>query len=50
MNMMVFKIIGILKNTPRNTKRNSNVTSRDLNRVSKSRIPTREKNKIWLVV
>lgn len=49
MNMMVFKIIGILRNTLRNTKRNSNVTSR-AEVESNSRISTREKKKIWLVV
>lgn len=50
MNMVVFKIIGIFRNSLRNIKRNSNVSSRGLTRLSKCRISTRGKNKIWLVV
>lgn len=41
--MMVFKIIERLGNTSRNTKMNSNVKSKGLNRVSESRISLQEK-------
>lgn len=47
---MVLKIIGILTKSLRNTKRNSNVKSKGLNRVSKSRKFVRKKNIILLVV
>lgn len=50
MNVIVFKIIGVLRNSLRITKRNSNVRSKGLNRVSTSRKSVRKKNNVWWVV